>query len=47
MAKRIATAKLRFADASIENIDFAAHHGLDRRNTLALAQDAWLKAHET
>ena len=46
MAKRIATAKLRFADTSIENIDFAAHRGLDRRNTLLLAQGGWLKAHE-
>jgi len=24
----------------------AAHRGLDRRNTLSLAQGAWLKAHE-
>jgi DNA replication protein DnaC len=46
MANRIAAAKLRFADASIEDIDFAAHRGLDRRNTLAIAQGAWLKAHE-
>jgi DNA replication protein DnaC len=46
LTNRLATARLRFADASIENIDFAAHRGLDRRNTLALAQGAWLKAHE-
>ncbi|WP_280948976.1 ATP-binding protein [Mesorhizobium sp. LNHC252B00] len=42
----LAVARLRFADACIESIDFAAHRGLDRRNTLSLAQGAWLKAHE-
>ena len=46
LTNRLASARLRFADACIENIDFAAHRGLDRRNTLALAQGAWLKAHE-
>ena len=46
LTNRRASARLRFADACIENIDFAAHRGLDRRNTLALAQGAWLKAHE-
>jgi len=46
LSHRLAAAKLRFADACIENIDFGAHRGLDRRNTLSLAQGAWLKAHE-
>lgn len=43
---RLASAKLRFPEASIEDIDFAAPRGLDRRNTMALAQGEWLKAHE-
>ena len=46
LTNRLAAAKLRFADACIENIDFATHRGLDRRNTLSLAQGAWMKAHE-
>jgi DNA replication protein DnaC len=46
LANRLANAKLRFADACIENIDFTAHRGIDRRNILSLAQGAWLKAHE-
>src|SRR5438105_8381419 len=46
LTNRLAVARLRFADACIENIDFAAPRGLDRRNTLSLAQGAWLKAHE-
>lgn len=46
LANRLAASKLRFPDACIENIDFAAQRGLDRRNTLSLAQGAWLKAHE-
>lgn len=37
LTNRLATAKLRFANASIEDIDFAAHRGLDRRNVLSLA----------
>ncbi|WP_181150010.1 ATP-binding protein, partial [Ensifer aridi] len=43
---RLASAKLRFPEASIEDIDFAAPRGLDRRNTMALAQGEWLKTHE-
>lgn len=43
---RLASAKLRFPEASIEDIDFAAPRGLDRRNTIALAQGEWLKTHE-
>ena len=46
LTNRLATAKLRFVDACIEDIDFASRRGLDRRNTLQLAQGAWLKAHE-
>ncbi|WJI74839.1 MULTISPECIES: IS21-like element helper ATPase IstB [unclassified Mesorhizobium] len=46
LTNRLATAKLRFANASIEDIDFSTHHGLDRRNVLSLAQGAWLKANE-
>jgi DNA replication protein DnaC len=46
LTNRLAASRLRFADACVENIDFATHRGLDRRNTLALAQGTWLKAHE-
>jgi len=46
LTNRLAIAKLRFPDACIENIDFAAQRGLDRRQLLALAQGEWLKAHE-
>src|SRR6478735_3197504 len=46
LTNRLATAKLRFANASIEDIDFGSHRGLDRRNVLSLAQGAWLKANE-
>ncbi len=46
LTNRLAIAKLRFPDACIENIDFAAHRGLDRRQLLSLAQGEWLKAHE-
>ena len=46
LTNRLAAARLRFVDACIEDIDFAARRGLDRRNILQLAQGAWLKAHE-
>ena len=46
LTNRLAIAKLRFPDACIENIDFAAPRGLDRRQLLSLAQGEWLKAHE-
>jgi DNA replication protein DnaC len=46
LTNRLAAAKLRFVDACIEDIDFASRRGLDRRNTLQLAQGVWLKAHE-
>lgn len=43
---RLASARLRFPEACIEDIDFAAPRGLDRRSTMALAQGEWLKTHE-
>ena len=43
-ANRLRTAKLRFPNACIEDIDFTAPRGLDRRKLLALAQGGWLKA---
>ncbi|TIX60527.1 MAG: AAA family ATPase [Mesorhizobium sp.] len=43
---RLASARLRFPEACIEDIDFAAPRGLDRRSTMPLAQGEWLKAHE-
>jgi len=46
LTNRLASARLRFVDACVENIDFGAHRGLDRRNILSLAQGAWLKANE-
>jgi DNA replication protein DnaC len=46
LANRLRVAKPRFAEACIEDIDFAAERGLDRRNILSLADGAWLKAHE-
>jgi DNA replication protein DnaC len=46
LRNRLAAAKLRFPEACIEDIHFATPRGLDRRNTLALAQGEWLKAHE-
>ncbi len=46
LTNRLATAKLVFAEACIENIDFSSKRGLDKRNTLQLAQGDWLKAHE-
>jgi DNA replication protein DnaC len=46
LTNRLAAAKLRFVEACIEDVDYASRRGLDRRNTLQLAQGAWLKAHE-
>ncbi|WP_420337052.1 IS21-like element helper ATPase IstB [Roseibium sp.] len=46
LKNRLTAAKLRFPEACIEDIDFASRRGLDRRNTMALAQGEWLKAHE-
>jgi DNA replication protein DnaC len=46
LGNKLRSARLRFAEACIEDIDFATHRGIDRRNILSLAQGAWLKAHE-
>lgn len=46
LKNRLATARLRFPEACIEDIDFASQRGLERRTIMALAQGAWLKAHE-
>lgn len=46
LTNRLAAARLRFADACIEDIDFTTKRGLDKRNTLQLAQGDWLKAHD-
>ncbi|MEF2549640.1 ATP-binding protein [Aurantimonas sp. E1-2-R+4] len=46
LTNRLRLAKLRFPDASIEDIDFTAARGLDRRQVLSLAQGEWLKANE-
>ena len=37
---------MRFPNACIEDVNFAASRGLDRRQVLALAQGAWIKAKE-
>jgi DNA replication protein DnaC len=39
-------AKMRFPNACIEDVNFAASRGLDRRQVLALAQGEWIKAKE-
>lgn len=46
LTNRLAAAKLRFPQACIEDIDFAASRKLDRRNTMALAQGQWVNNHE-
>jgi DNA replication protein DnaC len=45
-ANRLRNAKMRFPNACIEDVDFAAGRGLDRRQILALAQGDWIKARE-
>jgi len=45
-ANRLRNARLRFPDACIEDVNFAASRGLDRRQILALAQGEWIKAKE-
>ena len=45
-ANRLRNAKMRFPNACVEDINFAAPRGLDRRQILSLAQGGWLKAHE-
>ena len=46
LSNRLRSARLRFAEASIEDVDFTAARGLDRRQVLALAQGAWLRENE-
>jgi DNA replication protein DnaC len=41
-ANRLRNAKMRFPNACIEDIDFTAPRGLDRRQILSLAQGGWL-----
>jgi DNA replication protein DnaC len=45
-ANRLRNAKMRFPNACIEDVDFAAGRGLDRRQILSLAQGDWIKARE-
>lgn len=45
-ANRLRNAKMRFSNACIEDVDFTASRGLDRRQILALAQGDWIKAKE-
>ena len=45
-ANRLRNAKMRFPNACIEDVNFAATRGLDRRQILALAQGEWIKAKE-
>ena len=45
-ANRLRNARMRFPDACIEDVNFAASRGLDRRQVLALAQGEWIKAKE-
>lgn len=45
-ANRLRNAKMRFPNACIEDVNFAASRGIDRRQVLALAQGAWIKAKE-
>jgi DNA replication protein DnaC len=43
---RLRAAKLRFAQACVEDVDFAAARGLDRRLFQELATSQWLKSHQ-
>jgi len=45
-ANRLRNAKMRFPNACIEDVRFAASRGLDRRQILSLAQGDWIKARE-
>jgi DNA replication protein DnaC len=45
-ANRLRNAKMRFPNACIEDVNFAASRGLDRRQVLALAQGEWIKVKE-
>jgi len=45
LSRRLKTAHLRYP-ASIEDIDFKAHRGLDRQVVLALATCGWIRDHQ-
>lgn len=45
-ANRLRNARMRFPNACMEDVNFAASRGLDRRQVLALAQGEWIKAKE-
>jgi len=45
-ANRLRNAKMRFPNACIEDVDFAAGRGLDRRQILSLAQGDRIRARE-
>lgn len=45
-ANRLRNARMRFPNACVEDIDFAASRGLDRRQILSLAQGNWIRARE-
>lgn len=45
-ANRLRNARMRFPNACIEDVEFSANRGLDRRQILSLAQGDWIKAHE-
>ena len=45
-ANRLRNARMRFPNACIEDIDFAASRGLDRRQILSLAQGDWIRSRE-
>ena len=42
LARRLSAAKLRYANASLENIDFAAPRKLNRQQVLSLGSCAWI-----
>jgi DNA replication protein DnaC len=45
-ANRLRNAKMRFPKACIADVNFTASRGFDRRQVLALAQGAWIKAND-
>lgn len=45
-ANRLRNARMRFPNACIEDINFAASRDLDRRQILSLAQGDWIRARE-
>lgn len=44
LARRLLSAKLRYP-ASLEDVDYKAHRGLDRQVVLALATGGWIRDH--